>query len=270
MSSIKKYPVSKNQFNCIGPCYHPSTWIVHPITLEYTTDKNNSFCPVHQWEHVDKNTGKKTSLSTDICYPPTENEDLSGKEFEINILTPNIDFNDAHFLKIYYNIHSFEDAVEFIDSRKYLPILTKLRIMNCALNAYGDELTVIYHRTVNFFIEVVEKLWMNDIYNAVKKYVFINDDKIFFDKPHSNELNKINKTNEMNKINEANESEDERNTIMIFLKNKFVNSDEIYKFIIKYLKYRKDKWHEIKNHINNIKKDFIIYIEQKIKLTLQI
>lgn len=262
-SNIKNYPVSRQKFKCIGPCYHPGTWIVHPVTLEYTTDKNNPFCPVRQWEYVDKNTNKKISLTTDVCYPPTENKDLSGKEFEINILTPNIDFNDEHFLKIYYNIYSFENAVEFIDTKKYLPLLTKVRIMDCALNAYGNDLNVIDHRTVNFFIQVAESLWINDLYNAINKYIVIKDDKINFDKQYAfvddNEVDKLNDLNDNNKEIKIN-----------YIKHKFINSDNMYKFIIKYLKHRKEKWNDIKNHVANMKNDFIVYIEQKIRLSLDL
>src|SRR5437899_3161051 len=89
-----RYPKSKNNFQCIGPCYQPGTWIVHPITLEYVCDKDYAFCPVREFEVVNKDTGKVTVKTTDLCLRPTESKDLSGKEFEMNILTPSIDFND--------------------------------------------------------------------------------------------------------------------------------------------------------------------------------
>lgn len=262
-SRNKKYPISKNKFQCIGPCYYPNTWIIHPITLEYSK-RETAFCPINHVNYIDKNTGKYISEITDICNFPTHKEDLSGKEFEINILTPNIDFNDAYFLKIYYNVYSFEDAINFIDTKTYLPLLTKIRVLNCALNAYGSELNIIDNRIVIFFIQVANKLWLNDIYIMGMKYVSINGKEIFFYKPR--EFTDNNSINSSNLSNETTEQDIKKN----FLKSKFVNSDEIYKFIIKYLKHRKDNWSEINNHVQNIKKDFIIFIENKIKISLDI
>lgn len=253
----KSYPKSKNGFQCIGPCYQSNTTIVHPITLEYITDKSNPFCPVGQWEYTDRDTGKKTIKTTDACHHPTDNKDLSGKEFEISILTPNIDFNDTQFLKIYYNIYSFEDAVNWCDTRKYLPVLTRLRIMDCALTAYGNDLNIVDHRTVDFFIEIFKTKWINDIYNNIGKYISIDNDIIKLAQPKID--TKENKENNADKHIKYN-----------YIKTKFINNDEIYKFLLKYIKYRKDKWETIKYHSDNIKNDFIIYLENKIKTTLDL
>jgi hypothetical protein len=245
----KPYPKSKNNFNCIGPCYQAGTTIVHPVTLEYVTDRNNPFCPVRQWEHIDRNTGKKTALTTDICYQPTETKDLSGKEFEINILTPNIDFNDAQFLKIYYNIYSYEDAISYVSEKRYLPILTKLRIIDCGLAAYGKELNIVDHRTVDFFVDVMKKTWLDYIYEHVKQYININNGKIGLNRTLDSQT-------------------EDKNIKYNYIKSKFITNDEVFKFLAKYLKHRKDKWDDFIHHVTNIRDDFIVYIENKIKNTL--
>ena len=246
-----KYPKSKNNFQCIGPCYQPGTWIVHPLTLEYIRDINHPFCPVKEWEYIDPD-GKKIIRTTDICYHPTESKDLSGKEFEMNILTPNIDFNDKQFLKIFYDIHSFEDAINWIDNKKYSPPLTRLRIMDCAWNAYGKNINIIDHRLVDFYIEIAKKKWMPDIYKQLNKYIHINNGKIMFGNPEDNELSPkddiISRTN--------------------FLIDRFINNDEMYKFLIRYLKHRKEDWDNIVSHSTKIKGDLIKYIENKINLTI--
>ena len=246
-----KYPKSKNNFQCVGPCYQPETLIVHPLSLEYVTDKYNAFCPVKEWDYIDED-GKKITRTTDICYHPTESKDLSGKEFEINILTPNIDFNDEHFLKIFYNIRSFEDAINWIDNKKYSPLLTRLRIINCAWNAYGKDVNIIDHRVVDFYIEVIKKKWINDIYKKINKYIHIRDNKVLLGNPRENKLSQ----------------KDEIVVRMNFLIDRFINNDEIYKFLIRYLKHRKENWDEIIDHSINIKNDLIKYIENKINLTI--
>ena len=228
-------------FQCIGPCYQAGTTIVHPVTLEYVTDRNNPFCPVRQWELIDRDTGKKTTLTTDICYQPTETKDLSGKEFEINILTPNIDFNDVQFLKIYYNIYSYEDAISFVSEKKYLPVFTKLRIIDCALAAYGKDLNIIDHRTVDFFIEIINKIWMPEIYKNVEKYIHIHNGKISLSRQQDQQEE------------EKQISQDDAKIKYNFIKSKFITNDEIFKFLMKYLKHRKDKWTEIQHHVMKIK-----------------
>ncbi|AYV83579.1 MAG: hypothetical protein Hyperionvirus8_63 [Hyperionvirus sp.] len=249
-----KYPKSKNNFQCLGPCYQPNTSIVHPLTLEYVTDKTNPFCPVKEWEFIDKETGQSTMRTTDLCYHPTESKDLSGKEFELNILTPNIDFNDEQFLKIFYNIHSFEDAVNWIDGKKYTSILTRGRIMDCAWNAYGKDVNIIDHRVVEFYIELIKKKWMKELYKELNKYVRIEGGQVLLGDPNDNSLT----------------AKDEVVVRTNFLIERFVNHDEIYKFLIKYLKHRKNEWETIVNHSNSIKMDLIKYIENKIKMTIDI
>lgn len=247
-----KYPKSRNNFQCIGPCYQPNTWIVHPLTLEYITDNINPFCPVKQWDYIDE-TGKKIPRVTDVCYHPTESKDLSGKEFEMNILTPNIDFNYEQFLKIFYNIHSFEDAIDWIDSKKNnSSLLTRMRIMDCAWHAYGRNVNIIDHRVVEFYIELAKKKWISDIYKKINKYIHIRDSKIMFGNPNDNDLS----------------PNDEIVARTNFLVDRFINNDEMYKFLIRYLKHRKDDWDSIVSHSLHIKDDLIKYIENKINLTI--
>lgn len=253
MTSEIKYPKSKNNFQCIGPCYQPNTSIVHPLTLEYVTDKYYPFCPVKEWEYVDKDSGNTVTRTTDVCYHPTESKDLSGKEFEMNMLVPSIDFNDEQFLKIFYNIYSFEDAISWIDNKKFTsPLLTRLRIMNSAWSAYGADLNIIDHRVVEFYIELAKKKWMADIYKYLNKYVRISDENVLLGEPDENELT----------------AKDDVVVRTNFLADRFINNDEIYKFLVRYLKYRKEEWPNIINHSDNIKNDLIKYIENKIKLTI--
>lgn len=247
------YPRSKNNFQCIGPCYEPKTMIVHPITLEYTTVENYPFCPVKEWEEVDKDNGKINVRTTDICHIPSEKKDIEGKEFEINIITPYIDFNEEQFLKIFYKIYSFEDAINYIENNKLLPIYNRLRIINCGWKAYGNTINMIDLRLVNFYIELIKKKWINIIYKDFNKYIYItHDEKIMFSNPDKNNL-------------KSNEFVVERTNFLI---NRFVNMDEIYKFLNKYIKYRKNQFNNMDDINDNIKNEFLIYLDNKINLTI--
>lgn len=249
----RKYPISKNNKQCIGPCYEPGTWIIHPITLEYVTNTNHSFCPVNQWEITDPKSGKKFNRTTDECYVPTHEKDISKKEIEMNILIPKIDFSCIQFLKIYYDIHSFEDSLTWISINYNIPIFTKLRVMNCSLEAFGSNIDIIDDRLVDFYIEVIKKVWIKDIYPYIKNYIFVDNNKIYLKDNKNNEL--IDDKYVIEKIN--------------FFLEKFANKNMIYKFLLKYINKYKHSWNNIESHNNELKKYYKKYIIDKIIETVK-
>ena len=82
-NNINKYPKSKKNFQCIGPCYLPHTQAIHPTYLE-TITMDKPFCPTTEWIHGDK------KLIIDICDNPTNNNNENNADTEINILLPYI------------------------------------------------------------------------------------------------------------------------------------------------------------------------------------
>lgn len=254
IQNIMKYPKSKNNFQCLGPCYQPGTMVVHPTQLDMVTDDMHSFCPVEQWTYVDQKTGKSKDIMTDFCFNPTEKENISNKELELNILTPFIDFNSEQFLKIYYNIFSFEDSIEWIDKYKFTPIGTKSRIINSALKTFGSKVDLFDGRFVDFFTELIKKKEIKHIYMKTAQFIGIDEkSNVHFVKSDNNKL----------KIDE------ESTARMNYLIKIFLDRDEVSKFLLKYFKTRKAQWETIKNHLNNMLIDFLEYIETKINITIQ-
>lgn len=248
---IKKYPKSKNNFQCLGPCYYPNTMVVHPTQLEIVTDYTQPFCPVDEWQHVDKKTGKTTDTLTDICLNPTEKTNISNKELELNILTPYIDFNLEHFLKIYYNIFSFEDSIEWIDKNKYSSLGTKTRIINASLKTFGEQIDIFDNRFSDFFIEYIKKYEIKNLYNKLNKNIGISSDK------------NILLVNESN-LSISNYCVERTNYII----KTFLEKDDITKFLVRYFKHRKSQWTNINNHLENMSIDFSDYVHNKIIMTL--
>ena len=251
--NIKKYPKSKHKFQCIGPCYYPNTIILHPTRLELTTF-DQPFCPVDVFQ-VDQKTGKNINLITDICFNPTDKENISNKESDLNSLIPYIDFNFEYFLKIYYNIFSFEDSIDWIYKNNHVPIETKIRIIKSSLNVFGENIDLVDTRFEDFFIEYIKKIKIQQIYNKLHHYIVINKDTntIYF---ITKEQNKLKKTyNCIERIN--------------YLINVFLDKKEITKFLLKYFKHRKSQWNEIPNHLDNMSLDLTNYILNKIMITLQ-
>src|SRR5690606_3808512 len=122
------------------------------------TNPDRPFCPVNEWVDKDPTTGKIRSYHIDECYVPTHEKDIQQKEIEMNILIPKIDYSCNQFLNIYYNIYSFDDALNWLTESKTV-LLTKMRIIECAWETYGSTIELIDNRLVDFYIEVIKKKW---------------------------------------------------------------------------------------------------------------
>jgi len=247
--NIKKYPKSKSKKQCLGPCYYPKTQIVHPTLLEIVSN-TEPFCPVNPWKYVDPTNGENTMMSTDMCFAPTENKNISNKELELNILAPFIDFDSNQFLKIYFEIFSFEDCVDWLDRNKTEPIKSKMRILNSGLIAFGQNVDLFDNRLSVHVMDIIKQKKIKEIY-----------DKIF---PY------INVENEIATLSQNNLDKKEMSTERInYISQTFLTKEEITKFLTKYFAYKKEKWNYIKNHINSITLSLTEYILNKIILSIQ-
>ena len=246
---ITIYPKSKSKKQCLGPCYYPKTHIVHPTLLEIVSN-NEPFCPVDPWKYTNPETGEETTFATDMCFQPTEKKNVSNKDIEMNMLTPFLDFNSGQFLKIYYEIFSFDDSVDWIERNKFETISTRARVINSSLTAYGENIDLFDNRFVEFIIEFIKKRKISHIYNKLHNYIGINDNAVLLEK---NNIDKKEKCVE--RIN--------------YVLQIFITKEEITKFLIKYFSYKKDKWKDIKNHMDSITLSLTEYVLGKITLRLQ-
>lgn len=240
---VKKYPKSVHGNQCIGPCYEGKTLITHPVSLNTVTNKDN-FCPIN----ISASGNRKEE--TDICLQPTQNININNKELEINMLNPYIDFNARQFISIYYDIHNFEDSMNWLEENKYLPLETKIRVVKNALFIFSSTIEMVDHRFIDFFITLIKKKYINHIYNNIYKYIGKNGDSIVLIKPENNKLSK--KDLLLERIN--------------FIIKFFINNDESQKFLIRYFKSKKDAI--IINYITDIIDEFTEYILVKIKKTI--
>jgi hypothetical protein len=72
MENIKQYPKSKNNYQCIGPCYPGGTVAIHPTRLNFVSEGPSPFCPIDEIETKDPKTGKIIKKSSDTCFNPVE------------------------------------------------------------------------------------------------------------------------------------------------------------------------------------------------------
>jgi hypothetical protein len=261
----EQYEKSINDNKCVGPCYEKGTWIIHPLTLEYITDRNNSFCPTNDWLVTDPKTGKvindpKTGepwlSGHDICDDPVNKKDLSKMDIILNTLIPKVEFDCNRFLKLYYKISSFEDTLMWFNNHPYSPLLTKVRVMNCSIKAWGNKnYFSINKELIDFYITVIKKLWIKSMYTKIKKYIYIdNNKKIYLVKPTDNKNDDNDNNYKGVKIN--------------FIIKKFINQNILQKFFTGYIQHYKNDWSSIASHNPNIKKNLIRYILKKIHSTV--
>lgn len=251
--NIKKYPKSKNNFQCLGPCYYPGTMVIHPTEIDIVSDTMYPFCPVDRWDSVDPVTKQTKNMVTDICFNPTEKESINKNELELNILTPYIDFNSEQFLRIYYNIFTFEDSIDWINRNKHVCVTTKARVINSSLKSFGESIDILDNRFSDIFIDYVKAKKIKHIYFNIYNYIsvdkktkeiFLSQNDIPYDDLCTERINYVIKT--------------------------FLNKDDITKFLIKHLKYRKTVWRNINNHLENMCVELGDYILNKIKMTLKL
>jgi len=227
----KKYPISKQGKKCIGPCYKAGTYIVHPITLEYVTSKNNPFCPVAEYEYINPTTNQAELRLIDDCNIPT-----NSKETEINdidFIIPIMDYDANDFLKIYYNIYTYDDTINWLLNNES-SIYTKARIIENALNSFGPNLDFLLDNTINkFFIQLIKKEWMDYIFNNLISIY------IHYDNEYNIEKRKKTTNNKKERIN--------------YFSNKYVNKNIISLLMDKYIEKYKKEWNNISSHLLNIK-----------------
>ena len=158
--NIKKYPISANGNQCIGPCYPKNKSSLHPIRMEIVTSKNHSYCAVNQFSKYNPDTKNTTIEYLDKCYDfqnikDSEN-DKNDNDNIMNIITPFMDFNLHHFLSIFYNINNYEDGIDYLTSKE-IPFLTSHRIFEALLITYGKTIDIIDNRTIDFVIKLIKK-----------------------------------------------------------------------------------------------------------------
>jgi hypothetical protein len=155
-----------------------------------------------------------------------------------------MDFNLQQFLIIFYNIHTYEDGIEYITQNQSLPITTQIRIYEAMLNVYAGRIDIIDNRTIDFLIKIIKLEYINIFYERLKKYVYID---------------KINNEVFLKKNNQSDENDNIVFKTNYIIKN-FINPNDVSKFLYKYFKTRRNELEEMDNNIKNLIDDFCVYI----------
>ena len=248
----KKYSKSTSGHQCIGPCVSKNKKIIHPITLETITDKDNSFCPVAGYEVINDKTNKKEIKYTDKCYG-IQTDNINNNEQIMNVLIPYLDFDVKHFLVMFYNLRSYEEGIAWINDNTSYPINTRERIFNCILISYGNTIDIIDNRTGEFVLELFKKKFIENLYERFKKYVYID----------------LLSGSVKIKENTQQDTDDNKKIKLEFMYKNYININEINKYLYKYFRERKKEWANIKNHIESILENYILYTIKSINISIE-
>ena len=166
---------SKNNRKCISECYSKNTIVIHPLTLIPYTLKTHPFCLVDPW--VDNNGDVNFG---DIC---DEKYVKSEKSINCDIMVvPNITIDHKTFLHSIYNIHTLNEALDYIISNDHLPYNTKNRILNSVWQSFYEEIRLNKDIIINFYnnfsknwIDIGDKdkikCSINTVYNEIIKEI---------------------------------------------------------------------------------------------------
>jgi hypothetical protein len=243
---IKKFPRSINNRQCLGPCYKPDTKFIHPVYLQNIKNDflpiNDPICPTVAYEKKDDLTNIKRTLTYDTCKNPTQDKDISTQE---SLLFFQSGFTKDIFLSLYYNISSFESALEWINENENIPIETRERILNASLNLYGDNIEYLDDIFVKFYVSYIKDKFMNIIYKNIHENIGTKNNEILIVKNTNNNL----KINEL-KIERIN-----------YISEKFFNHTDTKNFLMKYIRSKKILFEDYNDGLYLIYTNHLQYIK---------
>ena len=241
---MDRYQKSISGIPCIGPCYKSGTTVIHPITLERISS-NRAFCPTMRREIIDPKTKVKEIHLLDRCLKPTKNVDE--RDMAINAIVPMINFDCDTFLRQYYHITSFDQAVQWLETNAIASFFTKVRLLECAWKIYGLEINFLPSSVIQFYILFIKKYWIGGLYRHLNKYIVIENDKIRFGSSNDTNYDK----HKVEKVN--------------LIAHKLITDDNIRKFLLKYVEKNKLRWDDINNHHFEMEQFLKYYMERKVQ-----
>jgi hypothetical protein len=243
--NIKKYPKSATGLQCIGPCYPKNKTSIHPIRMDIVSSNQYSYCAVNQFNKYNPEKQRTEEVIIDKCYNNNNSQNkVDSNENILNVIVPFMDFNLHQFLIIFYNIHTYEDGIEYISKNKSLSLSTLQRIYEAMLNVYASKIDIIDNRTIDFVIILIKKEYTGIFYERLKKYIYVD------------------KSNEEVYLKKNGQSDDNDNIVLKtnYIIKSFINPNDVSKFLFKYFKSRKNDFEDSENIIKNLMDDFCSYI----------
>ena len=240
-----KYSKGHSGKQCIGPCYKNNTPYLHPITLDRMLHPIHNTCPTYKWW----NNEFKMYQTYDTC---NLDKNSMNKYDILNILSPSLTFDENQFIKLHYNIHTFDSGVEWL-TNNISNYYSSIRISECLWRIYGNSTSILSNKFIKYYIDFIKLYWIDDVYKKLKKYIIVQNDNIQF-------ASLSNGSTEHNKIGSK-----YRIPVINFIVDKFITPNNIYTVLYKYIKSNNKNWENVEYHNNNILDNLINYCTNNIK-----
>lgn len=237
-----------NNNKCIDKCYPKNTVIQHPITLDSFKSSTKNFCSTYPYII---NNETYTFIECNVLANNSANSN------RISMISPLVSISSDYFIKIYYNIHNFEEMLSWFTNNSDSTYRTKERVFNNGMVVYGTDIQLIDQRFVDHITYILHYN-ISYIYKSIRKYIKVNKNNIEL-------LNSVYITEKNNNFN------DDKHTIQLirtYIKNTFLNSDTIYQYISKFIRYYKNNLSD-KFITTIIVEKMIEYIIKRINLSFE-
>jgi hypothetical protein len=190
------YPTSTNGIKCISKCYPAGTRIIHPVTTEKITNTAHTFCAIDPYYNADDKivrTIAPCDLSSNVDID--KNTEVLVENTQANLLQPLWPLNYKNFLSQYYLIKSQIDFNNWLVDHEDSPVLTRIRIIDCFLHAFGKDIAMFDEEFINAILSIIKQFWIKKIYNKLYKYISVKLDedtpKCIVVVPEKNKLKKF-------------------------------------------------------------------------------
>lgn len=137
----------------LSKCIPKNSIIIHPIILNRITIKDNLFFSDLYLDHSDNII--KDALPCDSV----DKFNPAGDSYLNSIVSPDLSYSNVSFLKIIYNINSYDDSLIWINNNLHLQKNTIERVINCIFSVYHNDIKSNTTEFVNYFINYIYKFY---------------------------------------------------------------------------------------------------------------
>lgn len=179
------FPKSLTGHQCVSNCVSKTTILSHPYTNRTIADVPVDYCPIDILANNDDIDNNIKQLGFNVK-TMTERQHIMSSMIapcKYNSNDPIINdqyiiFDSKLFLFICYNISSFDETIAWLNKHNNIKKGTIKRMINCAWKAFCHKLVDITDNIVQYYLELIETVWINIYYKKLYKYFSVSDNKV--------------------------------------------------------------------------------------------
>lgn len=159
MKPKKLYTIDGDE--CLTKCYKKNENMFHPRTLQFNISHVDGQCGIESRKEDDMVQISKGHITKEYgtC---AVNNDLSYVVPIDKTIMLSYYFDPIFFIKILYNLQSFDAVIKWTNENINLPFNTIKRVHNCAWHIYGSHKDNITDIVLKYYYELAINQWMKD------------------------------------------------------------------------------------------------------------